>query len=279
MQSVFEGIPSILQPMNLIDILIVAFAIYKIMDLLHGKRAEQLAKGILILLGFSVVANLIGLSTVSWLLLQVQRMLIVAIPIIFAPEFRRVLERLGTGSMIRDVFFQGKYAHKDDIISRRVDQIMGCVTKASASKTGVLIALQREHSLSDYAATGIPIKGILTTQLLDNIFIPNTPLHDGAVIIDGDEIVAASCYLPLSENRNIPKSLGTRHRAAIGLGEESDAVVVIVSEETGSMSLVVDGRFSYDLSRKDMVTMLLQSLDIQKEVDKFKDGKRVSQDG
>lgn len=279
MQSFFEGIPSILQPINLVDILIVAFAIYKIMDLLHGKRAAQLAKGILILLGFSILANLTGLTTVSWLLLQVQRMLIVAIPIIFAPEFRRVLERLGTGSVVRDLFLKGQRAHMDDIISRRVDQIMGCVTHASSAKTGVLIALQREHSLSDYAATGIPIRGIMTTQLLDNIFIPNTPLHDGAVIVDGDEIVAASCYLPLSESRTIPKNLGTRHRAAIGLGEESDAIVVVVSEETGSMSLVVDGKLSYDLSRKDMVTMLINSLSGHEQNHSFQDGKRVSKDG
>lgn len=278
MQSFFDGIPTIFQPMNLIDILIVAFAIYKIIDLLHGKRAERLAKGILILLGISVVANLTGLTTVSWLLLQVQQMLIVAIPIIFAAEFRRVLERLGTGSILRDIFFKGKQNQMDDRVSRRVDQIMGCVTKASASKTGVLIALQKNHSLSDFASTGIPIRGVLSTALLDNIFIPNTPLHDGAVIIDGDEIVAASCYLPLSESRNIPKSLGTRHRAAIGLGEESDAIIVVVSEETGSMSLVIDGKLYYDLSRKDMVTMLLSGLDKQRDIDKFKDGKRVSED-
>lgn len=260
MQSILNGIPSIFQPINLLDVLIVAFAIYKIMKLIHGQRAEQLAKGILILLAFSIVSNILGLSTVNWILLQIQRMLVFAIIIIFAPELRRALERLGKGSIVRGFFQRGSTTDAYEIVSHRVDQIMGCVTKASSTKTGVLIALKRNHSLAEYEVTGIPIHGVLSTALLDNIFIVNTPLHDGAVIVDGDKIVAASCYLPLSENRNISKALGTRHRAAIGLSEETDAVVVVVSEETGSMSIALDGKLSHDLSRKDFVTMLMSLL-------------------
>lgn len=276
MQSILDGIPALFQPINIIDVLIIAFAIYKIMDLIHGQRAEQLAKGILILLAISVLANMLGLSTVSWVLTQIQRMLVIAIPIIFAPELRRLLERLGKGATFRDAFKRDKKIKKD-ITGERVDKIMSCLTKASSTKTGVLIAIKRKHSLLEYEVTGIPIHGILSSQLLNNIFIVNTPLHDGAVIVDGDEIVAASCYLPLSENRNISKSLGTRHRAAIGLSEETDAVVVTVSEETGSMSIALDGKLSYDLSRKEMVTMLMSLLSDETEQHRFQKGKRVSE--
>ncbi len=256
MQSIFDGLPAMLYPINILDILIIAFAIYKIIEMIIGTRAEQLAKGILILLAFSVFSELIGLSTVNWVLVQLQRMLIVAIPIIFAPELRRALEQLGKGN----VWKRTKQMDARETVVHQVDQLMGCLTLASSTKTGVLIAITRESRLQEYTATGIPIDAILSTPLLNNIFIVNTPLHDGAVIVTDDRIVAASCYLPLSENRNISKALGTRHRAAIGLSEVSDAVVAIVSEETGSMSVAIGGKLSYDLSYRDMYQLLIDSL-------------------
>lgn len=259
MLSFIESWPQILHPTNVLDILIIAFVIYKIIEMIAGTRAEQLAKGILILLAFSVVSDLIGLSTINWVLVQLQRMLIVAIPVIFAPEMRRALEQLGKGRLLRR-----RAKSTGDEVLEQVDRLMGCLTAAASTKTGVLIAITRQNRLQEYVATGIPIDGVLTTALLNNIFIVNTPLHDGAVIVTGHRIVAASCYLPLSDNRNISKSLGTRHRAAIGLSEVSDALVAIVSEETGSMSVAMNGRLAYDLSYKELYQLLLDEL-VEKE--------------
>lgn len=260
MHTFFESWPQILQPTNVLDILIIAFAIYKIIEMIAGTRAEQLAKGILVLLAFSVVSDMIGLSTINWVLVQLQKMLIVAIPVIFAPELRRALEQLGKGRLLRR-----RRKHSNADVLDQVDRLMGCLTAAASTKTGVLIAITRENLLQEYVATGIPIDAVLSTPLLNNIFIVNTPLHDGAVIVTGDRIVAASCYLPLSDNRNISKSLGTRHRAAIGLSEVSDALVAVVSEEIGSMSVAMNGRLAYDLSYKEIYQLLIDQLDQHEE--------------
>ena len=144
--------------------------------------------------------------------------------------------------------------------ARIVNQLLPFLTDASRKKTGVLLAIQREVGLNEYVNTGISINGKLSTQLLGNIFISNTPLHDGAVILDGDTILAASCYLPLSENKNINKALGTRHRAAIGLSEVSDAIVCIVSEETGAMSIAEGGQLMYNISEETLRSLLLERL-------------------
>ncbi|MDU5951846.1 MAG: diadenylate cyclase CdaA [Clostridiales bacterium] len=256
MQSFMQGLPAIVYPINILDILIIAFVIYKIIDMISGTRAEQLAKGILILIAFSAFSELIGLSTINWVLVQVQRMLIVAIPVIFAPEMRRALEKLGKGKVWR----RRRVSEAEDAVTRRIDRIMGCLQASAGTKTGVLIVIARESRLEEYTATGIQLDALVSTALLNNIFVINTPLHDGAVIIDGDRIVAASCYLPLSDNRNISKALGTRHRAGIGLTEVSDAVVCIVSEETGSISIACDGKLSYDLSFKETNQFLQEAL-------------------
>lgn len=260
MQSFWEGLPAIIYPINILDILIIAFAIYKIIEMIAGTRAEQLAKGILVLIAFSAFSELIGLSTINWVLVQVQRMLIVAIPVIFAPELRRALEKLGKGKVWR----RRRVNEEEEAVLRRIDRIMGCLHAASSTRTGVLIVLARESRLEEYTATGIQLDALVSTALLNNIFVVNTPLHDGAVIIDGDRIVAASCYLPLSDNRNISKALGTRHRAGIGLSEVSDAVVCIVSEETGSISIACDGKLTYDMSFKE-TNHFLQEMLIQHE--------------
>ena len=248
MQSFMQGLPAIVYPINILDILIIAFVIYKIIEMISGTRAEQLAKGILILIAFSAFSN--------WVLVQVQRMLIVAIPVIFAPEMRRALEKLGKGKVWR----RRRVSEAEDAVTRRIDRIMGCLQASAGTKTGVLIVIARESRLEEYTATGIQLDALVSTALLNNIFVVNTPLHDGAVIIDGDRIVAASCYLPLSDNRNISKALGTRHRAGIGLTEVSDAVVCIVSEETGSISIACDGKLSYDLSFKETNQFLQEAL-------------------
>ena len=183
-------------------------------------------------------------------------MLLIAIPVVFQPELRRALEQLGNSSFIPG----SKKSREDAKVVRIVDQLVPFLAEASRSHTGVLLALQREVGLGEYVNTGIKISGNLTSQLLGNIFIVNTPLHDGAVIIEDDVILAASCYLPLSENTNISKALGTRHRAGIGLSEVSDALVCIVSEETGAISIAEGGRLQYHISEEKLRRSLLEGL-------------------
>lgn len=234
---------------NFLDIAIIAFAVYKILEIMRGTRAMPLAKGVGVLLLFSVLSNVLGLTTVNWVLVQLQTMFIVAIPVVFAPELRRALEQLGSGPLV----VRPRHRGDQETVAEQVAQIVGCMTAASASRTGVLIAVTRDNGLKEYIDTGIAIDGRLSTPLLRNIFIVNTPLHDGAVIVTGGEIMAASCFLPLSENKNISMKLGTRHRAAIGLSEVSDAVVMVVSEETGAMSIAEGGRLRYNLTEEALV--------------------------
>lgn len=248
----------ILRPINLLDIAIVAVVTYKIIVMLKGTRAVQLIKGLIVLLLMSILSEQIGLTTVNWILVQLQTLLLIGIPIVFQPELRRALEQLGRSTLLNRKSRNDK--EKQDLI-RNIDQIVRCMTAASKTKTSVLMAIKREVGLAEYVATGIPINGYLTAELLGNIFIVNTPLHDGAVIIENDKILAASCYLPLSENQNISKELGTRHRAAIGLSEITDALIVIVSEETGAMSIAEGGRLTRDLKEAKLRELLLRKLD------------------
>ena len=199
MISLLTNSPWSIFVINILDIAIIAFAVYKILEIMRGTRAMPLAKGVGVLLVFSVLSDVLGLSTVNWVLVQLQTMFIVAIPVVFAPELRRALEQLGTGG----IFARSRHLSDNDLVAHQVQQICGCMTAASASRTGVLIAVTRENGLKEYIDTGIAIDGILSTSLLRNIFIVNTPLHDGAVIITGDQIRAASCFLPLSENKSI----------------------------------------------------------------------------
>lgn len=247
---------TILNPINILDIAIVAIFIYGLMKMVQGTRAVQLIRGLIVLLVFSGISSLLNLTTVNWILGMVRTMILIAIPIVFQPELRQFLARLGSSS------FSLVEARKTNMteVNAIVEQIVPFMADASNTKTGALIAIQREMGLNEYINTGIAIDGKLSKQLLGNIFIKNTPLHDGAVILQGNTIAAASCYLPLSERRDINKSLGTRHRAAIGLSELSDAVVCIVSEETGAMSIAVDGNLHFHLSEDQLRKELMEYL-------------------
>lgn len=248
----------LLNPIHILDIAIVAIFIYKLISMVKGTRAVQLIKGLLLLLVLTAVSSssVLGLNTVNWILEQIKTMLLIAIPVVFQPELRRALEQLGNSSFIPG----SKKSREDTEVVRIVDQLVPFLAEASRTHTGVLLALQREVGLGEYVNTGIKINGNLTSQLLGNIFIVNTPLHDGAVIIEDDVILAASCYLPLSENINISKALGTRHRAGIGLSEVSDALVCIVSEETGAISIAEGGRLQYHISEETLRRSLLEGL-------------------
>ncbi len=267
MNSFISMVLEMFKPASILDIAIIAIVGYNLYKMIRGTRAVQLLKGIAILLVLSVVSEFWGLTTVNWLLVKFQAVLIVAIPIIFQPELRRALEKIGTGSIWK-VFKKSEDTPQN--VMANVNQIIRCMTYAAKNKTGVLIAIKRQMGLGEFVDTGIEIGGKLTAELLGNIFIVNTPLHDGAVIIDGDKIVAASCYLPLSDSNKLSKELGTRHRAAVGLTEVTDAVVVVVSEETGAMSIADGGVLIRDVSEQKLRELLLRKLqEPEKPVDKL----------
>ena len=255
----------LLNPINILDIAIVAILIYKLISMVKGTRAVQLIKGILLLLLLSAISSnsVLGLTTVNWILEQVKTLLLIAIPIVFQPELRRGLEQLGNNGFLTGVggFLPGGTRNKEAAeVEYVVNQLVPFLAESSRTRTGVLIALQREVGLNEYVNTGIKINGHVSSQLLGNIFIVNTPLHDGAVIIEEDTILAASCYLPLSENNKISKALGTRHRAGIGLSEVSDAIVCIVSEETGAISIAQGGQLQHNIGEAALRRTLLEGL-------------------
>jgi len=222
----------------LVDILSVTLIFYWLLWVIQGTRAAQLVRGLVIFVILVVgAANLFHLQALNWLLSQALPALIVAIPVVFQPELRRALERLGhTGAWLRTPL--GGHEPQTE---ETIEEVTKAVAQLARLRYGALIVIERETGLQDYADRGIPLDAALTQQLLVNIFFPNSPLHDGAVIIRGNRILAAGCVLPLSENLSDPQ-LGTRHRAGVGITEESDAVAIIVSEESGQISLAVNGR-------------------------------------
>lgn len=251
-------ITQLFHPIAILDIALVAILIYKLISMVRGTRAEQLLKGIALLLALSILCRLLHLTTITWILDQVQKLLLIAIPVVFQPELRKFLEQLGNSTLIPG----NRKSREEELVEHVVNQLVPFLMNASNSHTGALIALQQEVGLNEYVDTGIKIDGILSQQLLGNIFIVNTPLHDGAVIIRDDTILAASCYLPLSEKKTISKALGTRHRAGIGLSEVSDAIVCIVSEETGAVSIAEHGELYYNLTEHQLRHMLLTRLQL-----------------
>ena len=223
-------------PIIIIDILIVALVLYKIMLLIKGTRAVQLIKGIMILVVATTITSWFNLKTINWLLQQVMTMLMVALPIVFQPELRRALEKLGRGKF----FSRSIISLKDEEKSQVINEITRAVQVLSKNNLGALIVIERSTGLEEYVNTGVKIEGSVSSELIINIFIPKTPLHDGACIIRGDRIAAAACFLPLSDSE-VVQELGSRHRAGVGITEYSDALSVIVSEETGSISLACEG--------------------------------------
>jgi diadenylate cyclase len=248
----------LLDARTLLDILVVSVIFYWLLWVAQGTRATQLLRGIVILVAVLVfLANTLQLTTFNWLIGQLWPVLIVGVPIIFQPEIRRALEQLGhTGSWLRPPF---QTATPADALDRMVDEIVRAGVQLSRQRFGALVVIERETGLQDFADRGVPVDGELTRQLLITIFFPNSPLHDAAVLVRGDRIVAASVVLPLTDNISATGQLGTRHRAAIGITEESDALAVVVSEETGQMSVAHNGRLIRNLDQ-DRLRRVLRSL-------------------
>lgn len=241
---------------DIIDILIVSYVIYQLILLVRGTRAIQLLKGIVVVVLAWALSIWFNLNTLQWMMNQMFTFGVLAVIIIFQPELRRALEQLGRGKLFRG----SSSSDEEHDVTSRISHILKAVNHLSKRKIGALIVFERETGLNDYLESGIPLEAQITSELLINIFIPNTPLHDGAVIIRKHQIMAAGCYLPLSENPFISKELGTRHRAAIGMSEVCDAICVVVSEETGQVSLAINGQIVRDIKEESLVSKLFEEL-------------------
>ncbi|UOE94298.1 diadenylate cyclase CdaA [Alkalihalobacillus sp. LMS39] len=240
---------------RIVDILLVTYVIYKLIMVIKGTRAVQLLKGITVILIVWFLSSFFALRTLEFIMQQVVTYGLLAIIIIFQPELRRALEQLGRGR-----FFSRTTAPQEEQASKSIDAIVKSANYMAKRRIGALISIERETGMTDYVETGIIMDARLTSELLINIFIPNTPMHDGAVIIKENKILAAGCYLPLSENPFISKELGTRHRAALGVSEVSDSVTLVVSEETGNISLTKNGELHRDLNEEQLRELLEQEL-------------------
>lgn len=232
---------------DLLDIILVAYIIYKIIFWIKETRAWVLFKGILVILALAALANILKLNTIIWILSNTISVGIMAIIVVFQPELRKFLEEIGKGQYF-SYFIRNEEQQDEKDIIRVADEIVRAVDKMSSMKTGALILIEKEVPLGDLERTGIPIDAIVSSQILINIFEHNTPLHDGAVIIRRNRVAAATCFLPLSDSNAISMELGTRHRAGIGASEVSDAFIIIVSEETGDISFAKNGELQRDLT-------------------------------
>lgn len=236
---------------NTVDILLVSYVIYKLIMVIKGTKAVQLLKGIFVILIVTLISDKFHLQTLNWMMEQVLLWGVIAFVIIFQPELRRALEQLGRGR-----FFSRSGYSEEDEQGKIVEAIVKATDYMAKRRIGALISIERETGMGDYIETGIPLNANISSELLINIFIPNTPLHDGAVILQNNSVAAAACYLPLSESPFISKELGTRHRAALGISEVTDSLTVVVSEETGAISLTKNGELHRDLKLDSFKEML-----------------------
>lgn len=247
---------------SILDIIVVSYIFYKIYMLMNETRAEQLLKGILLIILLIPISSIFHLTTLNWILNKTLTIGVLSFVIIFQPEIRKALEHIGRSA------FADKHIFEDEEKTNEViTEIVSAVENLSQSRTGALIVIEQTTGLGDVIATGNKLDAIISSALLENIFVVNTPLHDGATIIRNDRIVAAGCFLPLTNNNTINKQLGTRHRASIGISEVSDALTIIVSEETGVISLAVNGKLTRYYTRdklKDILIRIIESRNSKK---------------
>lgn len=239
----------------ILDISIVIFLLYCFFRIVRGSRAWQLIKGIALLIVATWVSGLFNLKILNWILTGIMNLGVIAIIVIFQPELRRALEQLGTNKLTK---FFGIDKDLSTKTKEDIYKVVIAATELAKTRTGALIVIERDIKIQDIIAGGIPMNADVSPQLLVNIFEPKTPLHDGAVVISGNKIAAAACVLPLADDKDIAKELGTRHRAAIGISKESDSIVVVVSEETGKISVAKDGTLIADV-REDVLKKILIS--------------------
>lgn len=225
------------------EILIITFLVYNVLMWIQATRAWQLLKGLIVIVAFLLIANLSKMHTILWVAENIAPYALTALVVVLQPEIRRALEELGKKNMLRTVIpFDSSRKEVAVFDDRTINEIARACVEMGKAKTGALIVIENKDSLRDYERTGIDVDGIVTSQLLINVFEHNTPLHDGAVIVRGNRLTSATCYLPLTDNQELGKELGTRHRAGVGISEVTDSMTVIVSEETGHISVAVKGR-------------------------------------
>lgn len=246
---------------DIVEIIIISVVVYHVMKWIQLTRAWTLFKGLLLLLIFAMMAEVFQLDTISYIMSRSLGVGIIAVIIIFQPELRRALEQLGRRNFFEKLNIFGEFPGEDQVLSEKtIHEIVRACYEMGSVKTGALIVMEHQVALGDYERTGIAVDGLVSSQLLINIFEKNTPLHDGAIIIRGNRVVCATCYLPLTESMEIGKELGTRHRAAIGISEVSDSVTIIVSEETGRVSLAKDGKLYRSLESDELEKRLTEML-------------------
>ena len=256
---------------DLLDIIILSFLLYEIMVWIKKTRAWVLLKGFAVLLVFIFVAWAFRLNTILWLGKNIFSLGITALVIVFQPELRKALEQLGRQNIISSVFsFDNAKESEARFSDKTVNELIKAVFEMAKVKTGALIVIEKKTPLNEYERTGITLDSVITSQLLINIFEKNTPLHDGAVIIRGDRIVSATCYLPLSDNLFLSKELGTRHRAAVGISEVTDSLTIVVSEETGAVSVAMEGDIKRNLNQDDLRAQLVAAQDKAQDNGRFR---------
>ncbi|AKP68263.1 diadenylate cyclase CdaA [Companilactobacillus ginsenosidimutans] len=262
MNSIPSNIFTLQNLANLADILVVWYVLYKVLSMIRGTKAVQLLKGIVVIFLIKIISWALNLHTVSFLMDQLINWGVIIIVVIFQPEIRRGLEHLG-----RMPFFSSKSNEEGKTKNHLIESLDQAIQYMSKRRIGALITLEMNTGLEEYVETGIDLDADVTGALLINIFIPNTPLHDGAVIIRKNRISVAAAYLPLSESNTIPKELGTRHRAAVGISEVTDSITIVVSEETGGVMITRNGHMMLDLSRDDYLKYLNAQLSESNEHD------------
>ncbi|MEE0315280.1 diadenylate cyclase CdaA [Eshraghiella crossota] len=262
-------IPRTLRVSNIFEIIILAIILYEFMAWVKTTRAFALLKGVIVILVFLIIAYIFDFTTILWIAGKVINIAIIAVVVIFQPELRKALEQLGQKKYFKSILpFTEKKDKGERFSDKTVNELVRACFELAKNKTGALIVIEQDILLTDYEKTGIPVDGIVTSQLLINIFEHNTPLHDGAVIVRGDRIVSATCYLPLSDNMQISKELGTRHRAAVGISEVTDTMTLVVSEETGNVSIAIAGELiravDQDYLKKKLTFIQKKSIDVKR---------------
>ncbi len=257
--SNFFRFMSMVRVADIIDIVIVSFLVFQVIRFVRETRAELLVKGIIVLVVLLQLSSWFRFNTIQYLLKNIVQLGFFALLIVFQPEMRRGLERIGRSHAGQILSFNDD----KNVVETSIEKICEAAKILSQTKTGALICIERSAKLGDIVNTGTPINADISKELLLNIFVPNTPLHDGAVIISNNKITAAACFLPLTPNNDLSKELGTRHRAAIGLSENSDAVVVVVSEETGKISIAIDGGLTRNLTVDTLKRALMKIMETE----------------
>ena len=244
---------------DIVEILILTWLVYRLLNFIKTSHAWTLLRGILIIAAALAAVYLFQMDTLIYIINQGMSIVIITLVVVFQPELRKVLETLGEREILNHSFLFGQNRNAAGRFSdRTVDELVRACVEMSSERTGALIVIEQNENLHEFERTGIEVDALLTSQLLINIFEHNTPLHDGAVIVRGDRITAATCYLPLSDNMNLSKELGTRHRAGVGVSEVTDSLTIIVSEETGNISLAFKGKLDRNVSQKQLRDRLTQ---------------------